>query len=178
EIQQVTVNATSGSFVLRYPKSGGARDSGPIQFDASAAAVETAIGETQSGLFAPGDVSVSGPAGGPWAIEFTGTRADEDALQFQIANSTLSGPGTAAVTTTQGGANYEICVPANGDLCHNGQPGSKPGQLSAPQGVAVDVAGNVYAFDILSSRVEKFDSEGHFLFMIGGQVNKTAAETV
>ena len=48
-----------------------------------------------------------------------------------------------------------------------GGPGAGQGQFSAPQGVAVDPAGNVYVADLNNDRVEKFDSNGRFLLQFG-----------
>ena len=55
---------------------------------------------------------------------------------------------------------------------------ANPYPLKFPAGVAVDNStGDVYVIDGIASRVEKFDSEGHFLLMFGHEVNKTALET-
>ena len=52
-----------------------------------------------------------------------------------------------------------------------------PYPISEPTDVAVDQAtGDVYVTDPGNHRVEKFDSSGHFLFMFGRNVNKTAIE--
>ena len=73
---------------------------------------------------------------------------------------------------------FEICAPANGDICKAGLKGGGAGQLVRPQGIALDAAGNVYVAegDFANRRVDKFDSEGHFLLMFGGGVNKTKVE--
>lgn len=42
-----------------------------------------------------------------------------------------------------------------------------PGDLAAPQGVAVDQDGNVYVTDTLNNRVEIFDADGSFLSTFG-----------
>ncbi|HEX6687934.1 MAG TPA: hypothetical protein VF085_04630, partial [Solirubrobacterales bacterium] len=80
-----------------------------------------------------------------------------------------SGPGDS-------GTGFEICVPADGDTCKAGTEGSGAGQFQfiSPQGVAVDSEGDVYVLDRgapSNQRVQKFDSEGHFLRMWGGGVN-------
>jgi uncharacterized OsmC-like protein len=75
-------------------------------------------------------------------------------------------------------AQQNICPVDPGDVCQAGESGSGAGQFAqtGPQGIAVDSAGNVYAVDRPNHRVQKFDSEGHFLLMFGGQVNKTKVE--
>jgi hypothetical protein len=133
EVQEVSVSATSGNFVLSYQF--GVQNFGgtlPIAFNASAAAVEAAFeGSSFGPKFDPGDVSVSGPNGGPWTIEFTGTVADVNVPQPTVVNSTLTGGIGAAASTTQNGASYEICVAASGDVCEAGDGfGDLAGQIN------------------------------------------------
>jgi hypothetical protein len=63
--------------------------------------------------------------------------------------------------------------------CLKGIGGSGPGQFNneagqeGPSGgIAVDLNGDVYVGDMLNHRVQKFDSDGNFLLMFGGGVNK------
>jgi DNA-binding beta-propeller fold protein YncE len=190
EIQEVTVDATGGDFSLRFINPfGGAEDSAPIPFDSSAATVQKALGELEG--LAPGDLSVIGPNGGPWTIEFTGEYADVDIPQLEVVESTLTGGGASAdVKAVQGGANFEICDPAAGDVCRAGQGGdAAAGELPSPQGIAVGPGGDVYVYEgegctegdgcaLQNFRVQKFDSAGHFLLMFGGEVDKTSGENV
>jgi hypothetical protein len=69
-----------------------------------------------------------------------------------------------------GSSELQVCTEESG--CQAGLPGSGPGQLASPIGIAADPAGNAYVFDRVNRRVEKFDSEGNFVLMIGGEVNK------
>jgi NHL repeat len=75
-----------------------------------------------------------------------------------------------------GGEELQVCTVAAS--CQEGLRGGGRGELVRPQGVAVDANGNVYVAegDFNNRRVQKFDSEGHFLLMIGGKVNKTKVE--
>jgi len=181
ELQQVTVDAAAGAFKLKASFN---QITTAISFDAPAATVQAALeGMPEKGSLngeigtAPGDFAVSGPPGGPWAIEFSGHNADSDIPLLQVTESTLSGgAASATVSTTQQPSNFEICVPANGDVCTTGQAGSAAGQFGAtsPLGIAVDSGGNVYALDRglpSNQRVQKFDPEGHFLRMWGKGVN-------
>ncbi len=69
------------------------------------------------------------------------------------------------------GTGYEICVAVNGDVCKAGiSTASTGGAMQAPQGVAIDSAGNVYVSEQNTMRVQKFDSEGHFLLAFGQDV--------
>ncbi len=65
-----------------------------------------------------------------------------------------------------GAAEPEICTAQSG--CQAGLRGGGGGEFNGPTGVAVDSGGNVYVAD--AERVEKFDSEGHFLVTWGGGV--------
>ncbi|MET0306450.1 MAG: hypothetical protein ABW196_09520 [Solirubrobacterales bacterium] len=180
EIQEVTVDATAGSFQIRLSFT---QFTGAIPFDASAASVQTALEALSNGLgrdgisAEPGDFSVTGPDGGPWEIEFTGANADTDVPEASIANSTLTGGTGASIVTAQPGANFEVCVAADGDICRTGQGGTAPGQFSgaSPQGVSVDSAGHVYVVDHglpSNQRVQKFSPAGEFELMFGGGVNQ------
>lgn len=187
EIQRVTVDATGGEFRLRFfaiNRGSGSSTTAPIPFDASAAAVQAAFEAIDPVFgdagFEPGDVSVSGPAGGPWAIEFTGVHADADHQTLEVASSTLSGgAASASVATLQKGANFEVCVPADGDVCRQGQPGPAPGQVAFPLGVALDSDGDLYVVEPPccpgNRRVQKFDVSGpgvQFAWVAGGGVNQ------
>ncbi len=56
--------------------------------------------------------------------------------------------------------------------CQTGINGSAPGQVGVPQGIAIDSEGNLYVGETSNFRVQKFDPEGHFLLMFGGEVDK------
>lgn len=204
ERQRLTVEATAGTYRLAFFNA--TNDLGtivqttvPIGYNwpagdpgtpGSVDSVQEALEELSTLAAHPGSVSVTGGPGDatgstPYQIEFVGGFADTDMAPLKVTESTLSGGGgTAAVTTLQSGGSFEICVPADGDVCQEGQrAGNHPGQLhSAAGGVALDAGDNVYVFESLGSfptaegntfRVQKFDSAGNFLAMWGGEVNKT-----
>jgi hypothetical protein len=84
-----------------------------------------------------------------------------------------------------GSAEPQVCTLESG--CQAGIAGAGPGQIAMPNGVAVDAAGNVYVNEVVrdtdsfgekSFRVQKFDSEGNFLLMFGGEVDKTTGANV
>jgi DNA-binding beta-propeller fold protein YncE len=59
-----------------------------------------------------------------------------------------------------------------------GSFGSGNGQLNSPRDVAIDGSGNIYVADAGNSRVEKFDSTGHFLWASPGSPNSKCLYTV
>lgn len=76
-----------------------------------------------------------------------------------------------------GADEFQVCTGATG--CRAGLPGDGAGQLKeGPSGIAIDSAGNVYAQDPRNYRVQKFNSAGEFLLMLGGEVNKTSGADV
>jgi hypothetical protein len=77
------------------------------------------------------------------------------------------------------GTGFEICNPVQADVCKGGTIGVRAGQFASPQGLAVDSAGNVYVADHgipSNGRIQKFDSEGHFLRTWGAGVIGGGAE--
>jgi DNA-binding beta-propeller fold protein YncE len=87
-----------------------------------------------------------------------------------------SGPGNKS--TSPEPAEFEICVPADGDVCKGGVSGGGVGQITFPYGLAVDSSGDVYVVDRSNFRVQKFSPDGEFLLMFGGDVNKTTGEEI
>ena len=75
---------TDGTFTL----TAAAQTTGDIAFDATAADIQAAL--VLLSTIGVGQVSVTGPAGGPWVVEFTGTLAHTDVLA-------LTGDGTNLV---------------------------------------------------------------------------------
>ena len=71
-----------------------------------------------------------------------------------------SGPGD---DTTDPVGEFEICVAADGDTCQAGVGGGEPGQFNNPVSVAVDPNdGDVLVADRDNTRIQRFDSTGHF----------------
>ena len=164
EVQTLTLKATTGTYTLSFE----GEPSAAIPFDATAAEVQVAL-EAIPALGA-GNVAVTGPAAGSYAIEFTAAKAEVDVAELTPdPTNLLNGeePGTATVATTiPGGGALEFCEPANGDACQAGLPGTGPGELQNPVGIAVDNSAGSSAEDIYvadSNRILKFGPSGSFL---------------
>jgi DNA-binding beta-propeller fold protein YncE len=83
-----------------------------------------------------------------------------------------TGPGDDTVAPED---QFEVCVPAEGDVCKGGIEGSAAGQLKSPQGLALDSTGDLYVVDFSNRRVQKLDLSGPdpaFEWMVGGGVNQ------
>lgn len=87
-------SVTSGTFTLTYDSS----VSTDIAYNATSATVKSALEATAS--IGSGDVNVSGPAGGPWLIEFTGSLAGQDVLAITSDGTNLVGAGTQSLSIT------------------------------------------------------------------------------
>ena len=125
-----------------------------IQRDSSAASLQARL-EGLSSIGA-GNVAVSGPNGGPWAVEFKGTRfagADLPPLEVTAA---LSPSGSVSISSANPNS-LEVCTVAA--VCRAGAAGTALGQFSgsSPGDLAFDSAGNLYALDEGNARVQKFN---------------------
>jgi len=99
EVQTVTITGspTGGTFTLTYEGS----TTGAIAYNATAATVRAAL-EALPGL-SPGDVTVTGSAGGPYTVTFN--RGGGDIAQMTASGASLTGgssPNVAVATTTAG----------------------------------------------------------------------------
>lgn len=75
-----------------------------------------------------------------------------------------------------GGDELQVCTRST--ECQQGSQGSGVGQLSRPTSAAVDSGGNLYVFESGNLRVQKFNADGEFLLMFGGEVNETTNANV
>jgi sugar lactone lactonase YvrE len=188
EEQEVRIRATAGQFKLSYE----AATTTDLPFNATAEEVEAALNALSSISTGGGSVTVEGGPGGipgttpsVYVVRFDdGPLAASDLDQLAIANGTtpLSGgnpttletrtraDGTSAATT-----GLEACTAASG--CKAGSSGGGAGQ-TFPTGMAFDAAGNLYVFERPNLRIQKFDSAGRFLWMVGGGVNQTTGEEI
>lgn len=87
--------ATGGTFTLTFDGA----TTGAIAYNASAATVQSAL-EALSNI-ASGDVSVSGSAGGPWTVEFTGNYANSDVVLMTGDGASITKAGTSYSVVVQ-----------------------------------------------------------------------------
>ena len=102
EVQEVSNNATGGTFTLTFD----GQTSGAIAFDASAAAVESAL-EALSNI---ADVSIegAGTSSDPWVVSFVDP-SRQNVAQMTADDTNLTG-GTSTVTTLIEGGTKTIAV--------------------------------------------------------------------
>jgi hypothetical protein len=87
------------------------------------------------------------------------------------------------LTETNGGASFEICNanPPSTDVCKQGAEGYGFGEFNSPRSIAVDNSpggnGDVYEYDELNFRVQKFSADGQPILEFGKEVDeKTEAD--
>ncbi len=174
EHQELTIDATGGTYALSYE----GEPSSAVAFDATAAEVQAAL-EAIAQL-GPGNVSVSGSAGGPYDIEFEGSKADTDVSELSADPTNLTGGAQSATvaTTAQGADAPEICLIATGNICKAGVPGSGVGQFNGPQDVTVNASGDFFVADTNNNRIAAFKANGGPLPTFGteGLIDGTAAQ--
>jgi hypothetical protein len=131
--------------------------------------VQFGVGEPQfSGLVSIG-ISPSAP-GHLYVTNGNSNRIDEFGPWGQFV-------GAFGWGVSDGKDELERCSSA----CLQGIPGSGAGQMSSLLGAAgltVDPIGDVYVYERLNLRVQKFSPSGEFLLMFGGDVDKTTGADV
>ena len=157
ERQKVTIpQPNGGTFTLSF----NGQTSAPIPYNASASGLKAALEALPS--IGAGNMDVSGPAGGPWLVEFVGTLAGASvsALSPDFANLFGSFTYGGIEVTQDGGPHtvFELCKVSAGDVCQAGEAGAAAGQLgrSVMSNPAVGPNGNLYVPDGANRRIEEF----------------------
>ncbi len=101
--EEVQVVTEGGSGLTSFTLTFAGQTTGSIAANATAATVRTAL-EALSNV-APGDVVVTGSAGGPYTVSFAG--AYDDTNVAQMTATPTGGTGTVTVTTQTAGAGAE-----------------------------------------------------------------------
>ncbi len=89
-VQSVAIEATAGTFTLTY--SG--QETDPLPFDVAAAELQDAL--ERLGRVGPGNVEVSGEAGGPFELRFGGDLVGRDIAVVEPDDARLDGTATVA----------------------------------------------------------------------------------
>jgi NHL repeat len=156
------VTAPVNEFEICVPANGDTCQTGTSGAAGGQFATSTAFGGGIAVAPATGDVFVADPTNRR-VQEF---ESDGDFLRLWGFDVVSTGPGNDLDTDGAGpdlADQFEICVPANGDVCKSGltTAGTDNGRfgLNQPVHIAVDSAGIVYASDSNSSnRVMRFDT--------------------
>ena len=135
EVQTVTLTgATGGTFALvaRFDLSG--IPTNPIPYNAPASEVQAKLEAPATGRLGIGNVSVTGPAGGPYVVEFIGKWAGVNMNPLEEDDELTPASATVTATTTNDGG------PGNWDTapsvpCNPGAP------LESPTDVEADITG-------------------------------------
>jgi NHL repeat len=169
EIVTIGGAPTGGTFSLTFTTPNPSPSSATataIPFNATAAEVQGKL-EALSNIGA-GNIAVSGSAGGPYTVEFTGTRfADTDVTQLSASAAELipSPPGSSVtvVTTVQGAGAGEICT-GSAD-CRAATEGTGPGQFGtwvAGSYIGVNPSTNTVLVGD-RERIQEFSSAGSYI---------------
>jgi hypothetical protein len=195
EQKRVTVVADGGTFKLGYRQTQFESDApientAAIPFDASPAAVETALENLAAIGGDYSSVTVSGGPGdasgaNPYLITFHGQLGGDDLEEVLVSNpvhlTNSAGSKSAEIETAADGGGYEVCEPD--DACKAGANAEAGGAFASdPNSIAVAPAaapnaGNVLAADLSNNRVQEFTPDGAFVRGFGWDVDETNPST-
>ena len=122
----------------------------------------------KAGVVGGGAGQLSSPRG--IAVDSAGMIQVGDSNNQRISTFTAQGAFVRAFgfdVDPGGGTGFEVCTVS----CKIGVPGDAAGQLSFPNGVAVDAAGNVHVADLNNHRVATFSAQGAFVRAFGFDVD-------
>ncbi len=104
EQQTIRLDAaySGGTFVLTNDFGSGTESTGNIAYNATGAAVKTAIVAGMASV-TTADLDVAGPAGGPWLVTWKGSFAAVEVPEFTVDGALLTGANVVDVDTLQQG---------------------------------------------------------------------------
>ncbi len=188
EQQTVTItNATGGTFTLTF--SG--QTTAAIAYNAAAAAVQTAL-ENLSNI-APGDVVVTGSAGGPWTVEFQGVYAATDVALMTVGAASLLGTNekqTVAIddATSSGTFTLTYSGQTTAAIAYNANAAAVQSALEALSNIEVgdvEVTGGpgpgtdwVVEFKATLGSTDVAMMTGNGTLLVGGSTTVTITETI
>lgn len=148
EVQTVTITGspTGGTFTLTF----GANTTSTIAFNASAATVQAALVALAS--IGSGNASVTGSAGGPWTVEFTGSLGNASQSLIVLGTNSLTGGSSpnVAIARVQAGSTWTTVSATTYTLKHVG--GIVIFNAANAQGTTVRLSsGAYYAYSALAS---------------------------
>ena len=116
---------------------------------------------TRGGEFNDPEGVATDAAGNIWVAETNGQRIQK----LDPSGKFLFAVGKN-VNVVAGATNFDVCTVAQD--CQPAAAGTLNGQFNGPRDIATDATGDVYVADFLNNRVQKFDSSGNLLSVIGG----------
>jgi len=171
EVQSVTITGgpTGGDFTLTYA----GQTTGAIAFDATAAAVDTAL-EALSNIEV-GDVAVTGDAGGPYTVTFGGALAFTNVAEMTASGAGLTGGTTPAVAiaTVTAGVAYDSFT-----LTYSGQTTSAIFWDASAANVtsALEALSNIEVGDVVVTKVSAADGGVYTLTFAGALADTNVAQ--
>jgi len=112
----------------------------------------------------PRSIAADPVSGDVYVVDLNNARVEE----FNVWGAFIRAFGWGV---RDGAAELQSCTALSG--CQAGTKGAGAGQLGVATAITIDANHDLYVGDKSNNRVEKFDSEGHFLLMFGGEVDKT-----
>jgi hypothetical protein len=182
--QTITVSGSPTSFTLSF---GGSAPTSSIAGNADAAAVQAAL-EALSTIGA-GNVIVSGAAGGPYTVSFTGALGSKDVASLIVSSVTGGTSPAVTVATTQAGGLHQGPtggIPVEqGQLVRNESLGTSdgsanqsfplvhPGLILRPPGPAQQVSQDVLLITQLNTAIDAWTLRDTLAFSESGQKDYT-----
>ncbi len=158
------------------------------------AITEAATEVTAASAKLNGTVNPEGSSTGYFFEWGEGKAFDHKTKEVSAGSGTSNVAASEAISGLKAGAEYRFRIVAKGATTVTGEdkvftttydtrfdsafgkPGTGNGELKGPRGIATDSSGNVWVADTENNRIQKFNSEGKYLFAFGKEGTGTKAE--